>query len=86
MLESAPGIRQSHGELLTILEWIITFVFTVEYFVRIAVVRKPRKYIFSFYGIIDFLSILPTYLSLILIGSHSLDAEYCKKCGAKLNP
>jgi voltage-gated potassium channel len=72
MLESVPGIRQSHGELLTILEWIITFIFTVEYFVRIAVVRKPRKYIFSFYGIIDFLSILPTYLSLILIGSQSL--------------
>ncbi|SHJ10514.1 voltage-gated potassium channel [Tangfeifania diversioriginum] len=72
MLESVPGIRKSHGEMLTILEWGITLIFTFEYFVRIAVVRKPRKYIFSFYGIIDLLSILPTYLSLILIGSQSL--------------
>lgn len=72
MLESVPGIRQHHGELLTILEWGITLIFTVEYFVRIAVVRKPQRYIFSFFGIIDFLSILPTYLSLILVGSQSL--------------
>lgn len=72
MLESVPGIRQSHGKLLTILEWGITLIFTVEYFVRIAVVGKPRKYIFSFYGIIDLLAILPTYLSLILLGSQSL--------------
>ncbi|MGM0622079.1 MAG: ion transporter, partial [Bacteroidota bacterium] len=72
MLESVPGIRQRHGELLTILEWIITLIFTVEYLVRIAVVRKPWKYIFSFYGIIDLLAVLPTYLSLILIGSQSL--------------
>ena len=72
MLESVPGIRQSHRELLVIMEWSITLIFTLEYFVRIAVVKKPLKYIFSFYGIIDFLAILPTYLSLILFGSQSL--------------
>lgn len=72
MLESVPGIRQSHHELLVIMEWSITLIFTLEYIVRIAIVRKPWKYIFSFYGIIDFLSILPTYLSLILVGSQSL--------------
>ena len=72
MLESVPGIRQSHREILVILEWAITLIFTIEYFVRIAVVRKSWKYIFSFYGIIDLLSVLPTYLSLILVGSQSL--------------
>lgn len=72
MLESVPRINQSHGQQLLILEWIITLIFTIEYFVRIIIVRKPWKYIFSFYGIIDFLAILPTYLSLVLIGSQSL--------------
>lgn len=72
MLESVPGIRQSHREILIIMEWLITLIFTIEYFVRILIVKKPLKYIFSFYGIIDLLSILPTYLSLILIGSQSL--------------
>jgi voltage-gated potassium channel len=72
MLESVPGIRQSHREQLVIVEWIITLIFTFEYFVRIVVVRKPWKYIFSFYGIIDLLSVLPTYLSLVLVGSQSL--------------
>lgn len=72
ILESVPGIRQSYRELLVIMEWSITLVFTLEYFVRIAVVKKPLKYIFSFYGIIDLLSILPTYLSLILVGYQSL--------------
>lgn len=72
MLESVPGIRQSHRELLIILEWAITLIFTIEYIVRILVVKKPWKYILSFYGIIDFLAVLPTYLSLIMVGSQSL--------------
>ena len=72
MLESVPGIRESHRELLVIMEWSITLIFTMEYIIRIAIVKKPWKYIFSFYGIIDFLSILPTYLSLFLVGSQSL--------------
>ncbi|HKI88509.1 MAG TPA: ion transporter, partial [Draconibacterium sp.] len=63
---------QSHRELMVILEWSITLIFTIEYFVRIAVVKKPLKYIFSFYGIIDFLAVIPTYLSLIIVGSQSL--------------
>ncbi len=72
MLESVPGIRKEHGDLLIMLEWIITLVFTVEYFLRIAIVKKAWKYIFSFYGIIDLLSVLPTYLSLIFVGTQSL--------------
>jgi voltage-gated potassium channel len=72
ILESVPGIKQSYRYLLIILEWSITLIFTIEYIVRIAVVRKPWKYIFSFYGIIDFLAVVPTYMSLVLAGSQSL--------------
>ena len=72
MLESIPSVRQEHQRLLRISEWIITLIFTLEYIVRIVIVNKPGKYIFSFYGIIDFLSVIPTYLSLILVGSQSL--------------
>ncbi len=72
LLESVPSINEKHQTLLKVLEWLITIVFSVEYVVRIRVVKKPLKYIFSFYGIIDLLSVLPTYLSLIIVGSQSL--------------
>jgi len=72
MLESVPGIRNENRELLRLLEWIITGIFTVEYFLRIIIVRKPLSYIFSFYGIIDFLSVIPTYIGLFILGSHHL--------------
>ncbi|WP_163716451.1 ion transporter [Mangrovibacterium lignilyticum] len=72
MLESVVGINQQYGETLHILEWVITIFFSIEYILRIAVVRKPWTYILSFYGIIDLLAVLPTYLSLIVVGSHSL--------------
>lgn len=72
MLESVPGIRLQHQEILRLLEWIITGIFTVEYILRIAIIRKPVRYIFSFYGIIDFLSVIPTYVGLFVIGSHHL--------------
>lgn len=72
MLESIPAIRQEHHQLLKLSEWIITIIFTLEYILRILIVRKPYKYIFSFYGIIDLLSVIPTYLSLVIIGSQSL--------------
>jgi len=69
MLESVPGISENYQGILLMLEWIITGIFTIEYITRIIIVKKPWKYIFSFYGIIDFLAILPTYLSLVIIGS-----------------
>ncbi|MEN8115588.1 MAG: ion transporter [Bacteroidota bacterium] len=72
MLESVPTIRDNNQQILKISEWIITIIFTLEYVLRITIVKKPFKYIFSFYGIIDFLSVIPTYLSLIIVGSHSL--------------
>ena len=72
MLESVPTIRKGHQQFLKISEWIITIIFTLEYTLRILIVKKPFQYIFSFYGIIDFLSVIPTYLSLIIVGSQSL--------------
>jgi len=72
ILESVPSIFKSNEAILKILEWIITVIFTIEYILRVAIVKKPLKYIFSFYGIIDFLSVIPTYLGLVIIGSHSL--------------
>ena len=72
VLESVPAIDQEHHNFLRISEWIITIIFTVEYILRIVVVKKPWRYVFSFYGIIDLLAVLPTYLSLIIIGSQSL--------------
>lgn len=72
MLESVPSIRNNYAEILRFSEWIITIIFTLEYILRILVVKKSIRYILSFYGIIDFLSVIPTYLSLIFIGSQSL--------------
>ena len=65
LLESVPFIFQKYGDSLHLGEWIITGLFTAEYIVRIAIVRNKQKYLFSFYGIIDLMSVLPVYLSLI---------------------
>ncbi|RNC89856.1 MAG: ion transporter [Allomuricauda sp.] len=72
MLESVKEIDQNHHGLLLTLEWIVTIFFTFEYIARIITVKKPFKYIFSFYGIIDFLSTIPLYISYILAGSQVL--------------
>lgn len=65
MLESVKPIEQKISNFLNTMEWIITITFTIEYLVRVWVVRKPFKFIISFFGIIDFLACLPTYLSLL---------------------
>jgi voltage-gated potassium channel len=72
MLESVPSVNNKYHHLLIALEWAITIIFTLEYILRIIIVKKPFRYIFSFYGIIDFLSVIPTYLSLFIVGSQSL--------------
>lgn len=58
--------------VVSVLEWIFTIAFTVEYYLRLYCLKKPRKYVFSFYGIIDLVSILPAYLSLLFPATHSL--------------
>jgi len=72
MIESVESIRQQHAALLYLLEWGFTLLFTLEYALRIWVVRNRRRYIFSFFGIVDLLSIIPTYLEIFLTGSGHL--------------
>lgn len=74
MLESIKGFDTKYHDFLNISEWIITILFTFEYIARIVTVKKPFKYIFSFYGMVDFLSTVPKYLSLIFAGTHALVA------------
>lgn len=65
MLESVPVINAKYHGFLIVCEWIITFLFTIEYALRLYSVRKPWRYFVSFYGVIDLLSILPTYLGIL---------------------
>jgi len=74
MLESVKQIDAKYHTILNVAEWIVTILFTLEYIARIYTVKKPLKYITSFYGIVDLLSTIPKYLSLILVGTQSLVA------------
>ena len=72
MLESIPEIGERHGTLLLWVEWHFTIVFTIEYLLRLACVKKPARYARSFFGLVDLLAILPTYLSLLVPGTQAL--------------
>jgi voltage-gated potassium channel len=72
MLESVATIGAAYGTWLRRIEWLITGLFTIEYALRLISVRSPWGYARSFFGIIDLLAILPTYLSLLLPGTQSL--------------
>ena len=71
-LESVDFIDDEYHIFLDSAEWIFTIIFTIEYFIRIICVRRPFSYIFSFYGIIDLISVVPKYISILTIGNHSL--------------
>ncbi len=72
ILDSDAGLHADWGDWFYGLEWGFTLLFTAEYIARLAVVKHPLRYARSFYGVIDLLSILPTYLSLVLPGSQAL--------------
>ncbi|MEK9756271.1 MAG: ion transporter [Bacteroidota bacterium] len=69
-LETVGWINQQYYDILNIAEWVITILFTIEYILRIVSVHHPSKYVFSFYGIIDFLAMIPKYISLFVVGAH----------------
>lgn len=69
-LESIPSLGQQYSTIFYGLEWVFTIFFTIEYGLRIYCALRPLRYVRSFYGIIDLLSILPTYLSLLIPGSQ----------------
>lgn len=72
MFESVPKYSAEYSDLLHIIEWSFTIFFTLEYLLRIWVAEKPRDYIFSFFGVVDLLAVIPTYLSLFIAGSQFL--------------
>jgi len=72
MLESVGSIRARYGVELRAIEWFFTVLFTVEYVLRLAAVRRPLQYATSFFGIVDLAAVLPTYLSVFFAGSQSL--------------
>ncbi len=72
MLESVAGIRADYEDELHIVEWFFTIVFTVEYVLRLISVARAYKYMTSFFGVVDLLAIVPTYLSLFMPGSQFL--------------
>ena len=72
MLETVVSLRDKYGELLIAIEWIVTIFFTIEYILRIYSSKNPWSYIFSFYGIVDLLSIFPTYFGVFNPSAKSL--------------
>ena len=72
MLDSVTTFRSQHGQLLTSAEWIFTLLFTVEYALRLVCSPRPLHYARSFFGVVDLLAILPTYLSLLFPGAESM--------------
>ena len=72
MMDSVETLHAEHRTAFQLAEWFFTILFTLEYLLRLWVVRRPLRYAFSFYGIVDFLSILPTYISLIVPGAEVL--------------
>ncbi len=65
-------LRAEYGQLFLTLEWISTILFTIEYGLRIWLSRESKGYIFSFFGIVDLLAILPMYLSFFILNSQLL--------------
>lgn len=72
MLESVATIRLAYGSLLRLTEWVFTALFTVEYLLRLWCAPRPGRYARSFFGVVDLVAILPTYLSLVLPGGQAL--------------
>ena len=72
MLDSIEALRMRYGRIFYALEWFLTILFTIEYILRLYVARSAFKYARSFFGVVDLLSILPTYLDLLLPGAHYL--------------
>jgi voltage-gated potassium channel len=72
MLESVESINTLYGSELRIIEWVFTIIFSIEYIARLLCVGKPLKYALSFYGIIDLISIIPSFISFFVSGTHTL--------------
>ncbi|MES2562828.1 MAG: ion transporter [Pseudomonadota bacterium] len=65
LADSVESIRMDHGAILNVLEWAFTILFTIEYFARLLCVERPLRYATSFFGIVDLIAVLPTYLAVL---------------------
>ena len=72
MLESVQSISSSYGVSFYVLEWFFTIFFTIEFLLRLWISRRPLKYLFSFYGFVDFIAVIPTYITLFYAGGSYL--------------
>lgn len=72
MADSVVSLHEVYGNLFYALEWAFTILFTIEFLLRLLSVNSPMAYMLSFFGVIDILAIVPTYLSLVLAGTQSL--------------
>jgi voltage-gated potassium channel len=72
MLDSVAAFRAAAGPIFQYVEWGFTALFTLEYLLRLAAVGRPLRYVISFFGVVDLLAVLPTYVSLLLPGTHYL--------------
>jgi len=72
VLDSVPGLHDDYGDVLNVLEWGFTLLFTLEYTARLVCIVRPWRYATGFFGVIDLLAVLPTYFSLLVPGSEVL--------------
>ncbi|MEZ0123327.1 MAG: ion transporter [Candidatus Reddybacter sp.] len=72
VLDSVVGLHARFGSWFFYIEWFFTLLFTAEYFLRIYISQRPLHYIFSFFGLVDLISIIPSYLALVVAGANYL--------------
>ncbi len=72
MLDSVVDLHLAYGDFFYVLEWAFTILFTIEYGLRLWLSKRKWGYVFSFYGLVDLLAIIPTYLSLIVLNTQFL--------------
>jgi voltage-gated potassium channel len=72
MLDSIKSYHHRYGQIFNVLEWIFTGLFTLEYMLRLISIKRPLRYVVSFFGLIDLLAIIPSYLSIFFVGAQSL--------------
>lgn len=72
MLESVASVRSRYGALLYVAEWVFTLLFTVEYVLRLLCVDRPMRYARSFFGVVDLIAVVPTYVSILVPGAQYL--------------
>jgi len=72
MLESVMALRAQYARLFWQAEWLLTAIFSLEYLLRLACLRRPARYALSFFGVVDLLAILPAYVALFVSGTHYL--------------